>query len=94
MIRQYDQNMSPCVALETAHYLTDPHVLQEYIDLQQAHFGGLSVFRQAWKQPKFREFVLRLSRLTLFLIFIGSLISTISQMGRWNDIYFLIHSLV
>jgi hypothetical protein len=88
MIRQHDQNMSPCVALETARYLTDPLIISEYVDLQQ---GGGSLLEELMKKPKFRLFLLRLSRLTLFLIFMGSAILTINEMDCWNDIYFWLH---
>lgn len=88
MIRQHDHNLSPCVALETARYLTDPLILGEYIQLQE---GGGSLFDELMKRPKFRLFLLRLSRLTLFGIFTTSLILTLHQMNRWNDIYFWLH---
>lgn len=91
MIRQHDQNMSPCVALETARYLTDPLIIREYIDLQE---GGGTLFAELMKMPKFRLFLLRLCRLTLFGIFTTSLIVTISQMGRWNEIYYWLHQLL
>lgn len=87
MIRQYEQNLSPCIALETARYLTDPLILQEYVEIQH---GQISLFDQLWKQRKFRQFVIRCSRLLLFTIFVTATISTIHQMGRWNDIYFLL----
>ena len=79
------------VALESAQYLTDTKLLQEYLDLQQ---NSLSPFEQLWKQPKFRLFVLRLSRLALFGLFTTSVISTITQTGNWNDLYFWVHRLL
>jgi len=88
MIQKYGQNMSPCVPLETARYLTDPAIIGEYMDLQE---GPGSLFEELMKEPKFRLFLLRLSRLVLFATFTTSAIVTISQMGRWNDIYFWLH---
>jgi len=82
--------MSPCVALETARYLTDPRIIREYIELQE---GPGSLLNQLMSKPKFRLFVLRLSRLTLFATFTTSAILTINQMGRWNDIYYFLHQL-
>lgn len=85
MIRPHEQNLSPYIALETARYLTDPLLLQEYVEIQQ---GPISLFDQLWKKPKFRLFVLRCSRLLLITMLATAMFSTINQMGRWNDIYF------
>lgn len=90
MIRQLDQNMAPCVALETAHYLTDPVLIREYAEIQQ---GGGSLFDELLKKPKFRLFLLRLSRLTIFLVFMSSAILTVNQMNCWNDLYFWLHQI-
>jgi hypothetical protein len=94
MIQQHDHNMSPYEALETARYLTDPQIIREYGDLQRSQFGESSSFQKLCKKPKFRLFMLRLSRLALFAVFLSTAIATISRMERWNDIYFWLHRLL
>lgn len=88
MIQQTNRNMSQCVALETARYLTDPVLLAQYIELQEESLRERSLLEQLWRIPKFRLFMLRLTRLALFLIFMATAIFTIAQDGRWVDFFF------
>jgi hypothetical protein len=87
MMREAPHNLSPGIELETAYYLTDPQIFEEYERLRDAAFRAESTLTHLWRNPKFQRRVLQWSRLGIFAILVWAGISTITHLRLWNDIY-------
>jgi hypothetical protein len=90
MMREVQHNLSPGVDLETAYYLTDPKMFREYERLRDASFRSESILEQLWRIPRFRRKMIEFTRLGIFALLVWAVISTISRLGLWQDIYHVI----
>ena len=80
-------NLSPGVNLETARFLTDAQLVKEYERMQDPSTITGSSWDRAWRNPKIRGRILEISRLVIFALLIWAVISIISHLGLWVDIY-------